>query len=548
MVSTSVGSGKTTIAIDWMLQFAEQLNWIYVAPTIRLINETEDRIKKCLAKQMEQTGRSLGIVQVIHSKQGPNVTQRALNKLSENDLEYNIILITTETFMNILPNIPDKSMFGVVLDEAFKPYDTEQYQSNNKLQLLTELFDDDLHARNADLVNKIVGKQFNGINEYNTEKIINICNFISNPALQASIITKTDNLFEIGYYVKPQQFEKFGEVILMAANFESSILYHIWSMLEVIFKHHHYFTDEKLTNVHKTKGHLVDIFYLLHPDDHSSLNNLKRNFLTAQEREREANMTVASYLLNEINLFFDSINTEYLLTINKPIEDMGIDTGKAELIPVRSHGLNQYEDQHNCVTLAITNANPQTEIPYLKKITGMTDEQIHAALRIDAFYQALGRTSVRNRLNDNRKIFIVPSKTDATYLNNLFEGSVLHGQLGNLSSLKEVKQYLKKGNLGNVPAYNALVKEKRAKQTMKRRYVKNGQDTTEVEQAIDDCNKGIQDLKEKQDTLVDDRKKKLFLGLIPRGLNANNYPINIARTEAVQTNTTDYLNYLEGLG
>lgn len=48
-VSTSVGSGKTRAAIEYIASpEVSAQNFIYVAPTIRLVNQTADNLRKRL--------------------------------------------------------------------------------------------------------------------------------------------------------------------------------------------------------------------------------------------------------------------------------------------------------------------------------------------------------------------------------------------------------------------------------------------------------------------------------------------------------------------
>lgn len=63
-VSTSVGSGKTVAAVQYMVRpEASTQDFIYVAPTIRLVNQTEQLLRRTLESQ-----HSIRSVHLIHSE------------------------------------------------------------------------------------------------------------------------------------------------------------------------------------------------------------------------------------------------------------------------------------------------------------------------------------------------------------------------------------------------------------------------------------------------------------------------------------------------
>ena len=121
-VSTSVGSGKTKAAIQYMASPAVGLrNFIYVAPTVKLIQQTE----RNLLQQFKLTGSPRGL-HMIHSQArtsdigstGGEVLA-AINEAPANIGR--IVICTTVTFLDVVSKVKEPQHWSVIMDEAFSP-------------------------------------------------------------------------------------------------------------------------------------------------------------------------------------------------------------------------------------------------------------------------------------------------------------------------------------------------------------------------------------------------------------------------------------------
>jgi hypothetical protein len=144
-VSTSVGSGKTVAAVQYIARAeASNQDFIYVAPTIRLLNQTEQLLRSTLA-----SNNSIRSVHLIHSEarleDGLGAAREALLTINEQPSGLGrVVLLTTSTFIRILANISDPSRWSLIMDEAFAPVSFISYhlgpQPEDGLSYFHELF------------------------------------------------------------------------------------------------------------------------------------------------------------------------------------------------------------------------------------------------------------------------------------------------------------------------------------------------------------------------------------------------------------------------
>ena len=110
----------------------------------------------------------------------------------------------------------------------------------------------------------------------------------------------------------------------------------------------------------------------------------------------------------------------------------------------------------NIATLAVTNPKPQNA-EWIARRTGMTKAQANYSHRIHTNYQAVGRTSIRNKERERRpKRFLYVARKDAWEAHeNQFIGSKWLGQVGELPPIADLQQA---GGLGSkVGTYVAAI-------------------------------------------------------------------------------------------
>jgi hypothetical protein len=468
-LSAAVGSGKTRAAIAHMARHSQR-NFLYVAPTIELGEQTTASLRKAIA---EVPAPSVRNVHLVHSRvrtmegKARHEALRSINEVQRD--EGHIQVITTQTFLDVLASIKRPELWSVILDEAFAPATFDTFSLGEDAQdswaFFREVFDvdaaqghrivpkDGRRSLVADLADgrlSRVGDKYAGL--------MKIAKAVCNPASRCELVVtprvaallkgealpptkKADgakSVLEYASYIAPEYLAGFAEVLFLSALFEQTVLYHLWTRaLGVTFEPHPDFPAEMLRDVHAEQGRFLAVGHLLHESDPSSKENLGRNVLTAAVGEVEEGQRVLDHIIRTASGYFG--DAKFLLQVNK---GTGYEEGKplvpsnAMLIPAHAHGLNRYKDVDNVVALCVTNPNPQ-QLAWVKDRTGMGSREVTQAFRIHTAYQALGRCSIRKVVpTTDPKVVLVAGVDDARFIHGLFPGSMWLGQVGRLPCLK----------------------------------------------------------------------------------------------------------------
>ncbi|MBA3596223.1 MAG: DEAD/DEAH box helicase family protein [Methylibium sp.] len=476
-VSTAVGSGKTKTAIEYMARpDNSNQNFIYVAPTIRLIGQTADH----LIAAMEES-ESTREVALIHSQKpgSDGLPVAAQSTLTINDAGPDdglVVIVTTVTFLNIITRIKAPQHWRVILDEAFAPVQFVPFQLGKRAEAGWDYFQDVLFigpppayrvvpaVGESSWVEQLASGNAVGAGEQ-YKPFQPLAAIVTNSALRCELVltdkakqmmeraktAASDKQLEVtsadaeavllfACYVTPDPFVGFDEVIFMSALFEHTLLYRLWTTLfDVTFIPHAEFPTTKLRNIHTEQGPLVAVGHLLHADDSSSRYNLERNTQTGDIGEREEGSRVIDQLVNLSAEYFKD-STFLLQTNNGYGYELGssLIPSNAKRVPAASHGLNEFQDHDNVAALAVTNPTPQ-EAAWIMSRTGLTRTETNMAYRIHTTYQAVGRSSIRKaNPTSNRKVFLTAGQVDAWMLHVIFEGSKWLGQVGDMRSLRRM--------------------------------------------------------------------------------------------------------------
>jgi hypothetical protein len=469
--STSVGSGKTLAAIDYMLSADKSLkNFLYVAPTIKLVEQTTKGLKEALQQNNRPT-RNVNLIHSINTSEKQSASQVAINTLNDSTPNTGVIVIlTTTTFLNILPLIRNKKEWSVVMDEAFSPVEfvtfklgkREEIKSQNR-QYFSSLFEVN-HSDNksitptkgnSNLVRDIANNNWNEVGSM-YKGMQPLAQAVTNNALRVELTEMRKDRLTFATWVTPEHFNDFRECIFLAALFEETILYHLWSQeYQATFQPHRFFSEVIDRNIHNSQGHLVSVGHLLHPNDHASKYNLQRNHQTGKPEVQEG-LRVIDKCVDIAQTFFT--DTPMLLQTNAWTGHSNRHQLKnnVTVIPCMSQGLNQYQDHKAIAALAVTNPEPHM-LKWLKERTQLPEKTLYRAFRIHTVYQACGRTAIRNWGNTDPVTFLVVGKEDALFLHELFRGSTWLGQVGDIQNLKELmKTHNSKTPLADNPYYNQL--------------------------------------------------------------------------------------------
>lgn len=385
-----------------------------------------------------------------------------------------IVIVTTKTFLTILPEIANKHQWRVIMDEAFAPVEFLNFYLGNKvmkgMSYFKEAFtvdcDDNYRILPAEgkagWVREIAsgnikrsGQRYKGLQP--------LAEVVANPALRCELVPTTkakailgasgcaqddafaedsdpESVLLIACFVTPEHFQGFDEAIFMSALFEHTMLYHLWKrVFGISFRSHPRFGKGDLRDVHQEQGRFVSVGHLLHEDDSSSKHNLSRNIFTGAPDEREPGQRVIDRLVGIASQRFHG--TPYLLQVNNGYdyeEGSPLLPSNGLRIPPLSHGLNEYQDCNHVAALAITNPIPQ-EAEWIMARTGLSFAETQMAYRIHTTYQAVGRCAIRKAIpSDDQKEFLMAGYQEAMMVHQLFPGSQWLGQVGDMPSLKQL--------------------------------------------------------------------------------------------------------------
>ena len=137
------------------------------------------------------------------------------------------------------------------------------------------------------------------------------------------------------------------------------------------------------------------------------------------------------------------LNEEFIHTSNKTVRDRN---GKSIANPMRkalreasnglcikpiSHGLNEYDHYQKVAALAIAQPDNR-QVSRVAQLSGLTIQEVRRTFRIMSVYQTVCRTEIRVKGSTNPIDVIVLDKAAAMELADIFEGSTVAGQLGDV--------------------------------------------------------------------------------------------------------------------
>ncbi len=479
-LSAAVGSGKTRAAVAWIANPSNaRRNVLYVAPTQALLDQTSKDLRKAIAETAGDTVRNVHVihsgVEDVESGTVKWEAQRVMDETEEH--EGAALMVTTETFLQLVAKVQHPERWSVILDEAFKPVEFDPLSLGldalDGWKHLMELFDIDVEqghrlvpraGRKGVLDDVAAGHFFTAGDRFRAYQ--KAARYVANPAMRCELVltdgakallageapTKRarskgttlpeSTVLQFAYYVDPMAFAGFREVLFLSALFEQTILYHLWTKaLGVTFEEHPDFPSHLLRDTHREQGRFLAVGHLLHKDDHASLENLQRNIHTGAPKETRPGARVVDHaILCAAANFGDE---KFLLQSN---ERYGYRDGKAcvprnaVVIPTMAHGLNSFQSVHNVAALAVCNPTPQ-EVGWVKERTGMSTKAVTQAYRVHSLYQALGRCSIRRAdICTDPKVVLVAGAEDARFIRDLFPGSHWMGQVGTLPSLSALQR------------------------------------------------------------------------------------------------------------
>jgi hypothetical protein len=458
-VSTSAGSGKTHAAIEYIKARPDE-SFLYISPTQQLCNQSYLLLRKAGRECREP----------IISDYTANVTAQALSALlSPIKSDGDCIVLSTKTFIAISSELKDKEIdYTVILDETFEPATFTQVNlgrnvhRERNLANFTRLFhicpnNGPLTVRNGMMEDaRLAAKGDFSTSGDVPKSYVDLCQLIVDEANHVEITTDIDELLALGKgaiqtasSIRPDVFQGFKKLIFLSALFEKTMLYQLWTI--------HYGEEFKVDddlksmityNTHTDYKGTLSIGYVLHPDDNLSKHTLDKGFVDGGKKP-QASKTVWAEALRQTVEYFDGkdfllhLNNDRVPSQSSVSRQIVSDNPNIKLLAGDSRGDNSYRNT-DCI-LSLSAQNPtNAQADWLSKRLQVSKNEVYQMSRIHSVYQAICRTSIRDRSCTRGKVFIVGSEADANFLLDLFKGSKALGQITDLQSTKALGKVNKK--------------------------------------------------------------------------------------------------------
>ena len=411
-VSANCGAGKSHGACRYIKENLREKNFLYVAPSLQLVSEIEERL------------RSMGVaLRVITSETHPKCVKRAAMEALKWAPDLGCCLLLTWQAFSELPFFPNREEWQVIVDEIpqtdvfYKlkvPFNqrfiTEwveiDYAINEKVALLRAVDDgklrsflnkprDDVHGLFTNFLRDVVSPHRDVFVE--TASWTRVCEE------QAVGDSDDENTVFAISMLNPKLLHG---AIMLGANFERSMLYDCFRRYHGV-RFREFEPIKRRLRALGTSARDVTIFYFLEApffSKHKAKQKGEDGTALIETMDREAASALAG--------------APFLYVANNDRNAVSLEEAVgAKRIKVLSHGLNRYDDFHKIYFSAALNREPR-HLQLLKAL-GFDLAYVHEATTHEVIYQAVMRTSLRRPDTTDPVTIIVPDHSAAMRLQEL---------------------------------------------------------------------------------------------------------------------------------
>lgn len=226
----------------------------------------------------------------------------------------------------------------------------------------------------------------------------------------------------------PQSLDGFEQLIIMGANFRSSLLAQLWSRHNVRFRPYAPIQDHLRYQTHPG-GDRVTLYYVSETPWSKTLRD------KAVRRDGQ-DVTVLDDVVERCNALFG--DEEFLFMANKDVGDdvfhrtdahgVRVANAGAHRLPNSPHGLNNYQHIHNVVVLSALNPRPASFTSL--EADGVDSDEVRTALSREPTYQAAARTSLRDPTSTHPVRVVVGDRDTAEWAATVIPGAHVRPLLG----------------------------------------------------------------------------------------------------------------------
>lgn len=414
MVPAPCASGKTFATCRHIAKSRYQANWLYVAPSIQLLNQTK--------AELEGLGLS---VDMITSDSHPHGVVHAITRYLKNVEATGQVLLITWTSYQKIPYFNRRKDWRIIIDEVPQ---VDQFFEINLQQHMDELLE---FIQLGESINETLATVI-PVDDGKLKRLLERPDDLTKvllPFFTAVLSPATDVFVDLHSWTQMAErrtFEKqrdanrlyfvamlnpclFSRATLLGANLEDSMLYHWFSQYHgVTFCVNQRIAKGLRYTQHPPMGDRLRIQYLLKERGYSK-------YLANQTLKGSGHRWIDG--LDEAAL--KAINGRpFIYAVNNDYRGRLLDADHGQQIPTISHGLNCYQDYRVIYFSPSLNRSPQHRM-MLNRL-GLDDGIIKNSTLHEVAYQALMRTALRD-LNSTAVVdCIVPEYETAARLASLF--------------------------------------------------------------------------------------------------------------------------------
>ena len=424
-VSSPCGRGKTYAACKFMRDNKFRSNHLYVAPSRRLVGETERTLKTF----------GLDPLVITSDTHAGHVKASIIEFMNHAEDAGEILLITWNAYVD-LPYVNRRENWRVIIDEVPQVDRFYPWMLPRNLSFLTEQINldeasvndkvarvivkdrsvlEELFEAQRDDVHEVFREFFRDLLSHNKDMFVDLDSW--NRLVEQGEFADDESLNRL-FFISMLRPEAFSDAILLGANVADSLVYHWLTRFHGYRFVEHRAIASQLRAFAKNTGARLKISYFI-PRRHASKTLYKTMATTGDN------------LLDEMDrLALGNFGSEPFLYVHNLKRKSVIDEcATATKLPVVSHGLNRYENFSNIYFSAALNREPR-HFTMLESL-GFDADHVHVATAHEVLYQCVMRTSLRDPQATTPVRAIVPDEPSAKRLAQLV-GTGEVRQLGSL--------------------------------------------------------------------------------------------------------------------
>ncbi len=415
------GAGKTNEAIK---QIAKSLdNVIYAVPTNALAESIEKRMN---ADGYGDLNRE--VMRIDSDTHKSQVRKAFMKELTEESNDSRVVIITHDTlnFILAIDGIPT-GKWSLYVDEPLVVTKHGEVASEENLTLYTSLFKplerlkviEPAHGKKS--TTEDIARDKSGSSEFKDTELRDLCQFINADNYEVTSLSQAGELKKLEYlaYLKPKSMKVFISVTMLAAKFQDTLIYQLWSKDDENLFHN---TEWNLRFTKHGNGKNVTLYYLLQQPNKLWISNTFDHGNTAaksKEIRRDAISRVAIDIMKNEHSVKES--KRCLLRANtKLYKSSHRKNSIYNYVSGMPFGLNNYDDINAAVYLqtqmpcSIPSVNP-----WFSNM-GISKDKERATYHSEA-YQMVLRCSLRDPNKNESVIIVVGDRGTADYIANQFE-------------------------------------------------------------------------------------------------------------------------------